>query len=92
MKGKRPHPDSHESWFCKALRQRIKIEPNIGYLKCDHQMSRGRYKGKAGDTINFIWTMLAWNTKKIVQLTRVKGERLNQKGPSLGGRTGIPPV
>ena len=78
-KGKRPHPDSKESWFRKALKQRVKIEPIIGHLKCDHRMNRCRYKGKAGDTVNVVWATLAWNTKKITQLARAKGERLTRK-------------
>jgi IS5 family transposase len=78
-KGKTPHPDSKESWFRKALKQRVKIEPIIGHLKCDHRMNRCRYKGKAGDTFNVIWATLAWNTKKITQLAKAKGERLTRK-------------
>ena len=78
-KGKQPHPDSKKSWFRKALKQRIKIEPIIGHLKCDHRMDRCRYKGKAGDTVNVIWATLAWNTKKITQLAKIKGERLTRK-------------
>jgi len=78
-KGKRPHPDSKESWFRKALKQRVKIEPIIGHLKCDHRMNRCRYRGKAGDTVNVVWATLAWNTKKITQLARVKEERLTRK-------------
>jgi len=78
-KGKHPHPDSKESWFRKALKQRVKIEPIIGHLKCDHRMNRCRYRGKAGDTVNVIWATLAWNTKKITQLARAKGERLTPK-------------
>lgn len=78
-KGKHPHPDSKESWFRKALKQRVKIEPIIGHLKCDHRMNRCRYKGKAGDTVNVIWATLAWNTKKITQLAKAKGERLTSK-------------
>ena len=62
-----------------ALKQRVKIEPIIGHLKCDHRMNRCRYKGKAGDTVNVIWATLAWNTKKITQLARAKGERLTRK-------------
>lgn len=78
-KGKHPHPDSKESWFRKALKQRVKIEPIIGHLKCDHRMNRCRYKGKAGDTVNVIWATLAWNTKKIAHLAKAKGERLIRK-------------
>ena len=44
-KGKTPHPDSEESWFRKALKQRVKIEPVISHLKSDHRMNRCRYKG-----------------------------------------------
>jgi len=74
-KGKTPHPDSRESWFRKALKQRVKIEPIIGHLKCDHRMNRCRYKGAAGDTVNVAWATLAWNTKKIVHLHRQKEEK-----------------
>ena len=71
-KGKKPHPDSEASWFQKALRQRAKIEPVIGHLKSDHRMNRCRYRGAIGDTINVVWATLAWNTKKIVHLHRLK--------------------
>jgi IS5 family transposase len=74
-KGKTPHPDSKESWFRKALKQRVKIEPIIGHLKCDHRMNRCRYKGAAGDTVNVVWATLAWNTKKIVHLHRQREEK-----------------
>lgn len=74
-KGKTPHPDSDESWFRKALRQRAKIEPVIGHLKSDHRMNRCRYKGAIGDTINVVWATLAWNTKKIVHLHKLKEEK-----------------
>jgi IS5 family transposase len=78
-KGKHPHPDSKKSWFQRALRQRVKIEPVIGHLKMDHRMNRCRYKGAAGDTINVVWATLAWNTKKIVHLHRLREEKQNQK-------------
>jgi len=78
-KGKHRHPASQESWFRKALKQRIKIEPVIGHLKCDHRMNRCRYRGKVGDTVNVVWATLAWNTKKIIQLAKAKAERLNRK-------------
>lgn len=74
-KGKTPHPDSKENWFRKALRQRVKIEPVIGHLKCDHRMNRCRYRGKTGDTVNVVWATLAWNTKKIVHLHRRREEK-----------------
>lgn len=74
-RGKTPHPDSDESWFKKALKQRVKIEPVIGHLKSDHRMNRCRYKGAVGDTINVVWATLAWNTKKIVHLHRQKEEK-----------------
>ncbi len=74
-KGKRPHPDSEASWFRKALKQRVKIEPIIGHLKSDHRMNRCRYKGAAGDTVNVVWATLAWNTKKMVHLHRQKEEK-----------------
>jgi IS5 family transposase len=78
-KGKHPHPDSKESWFRRALKQRIKIEPVIGHLKCDHRMNRCRYRGKAGDTVNVVWATLAWNTKKITQLALAREEKLTRK-------------
>jgi IS5 family transposase len=78
-KGKHSHPDSKESWFRKALKQRVKIEPIIGHLKCDHRMNRCRYRGKVGDTINVVWATLAWNTKKITQLARSREEKLNRR-------------
>jgi len=74
-KGKTSHPDSKRSWFQKALKQRIKIEPVIGHLKNDHRMGRCRYKGKIGDTINVVWATIAWNAKKIVHLHRLKEEK-----------------
>jgi len=74
-KGKKPHPQSDESWFRKALRQRVKIEPVIGHLTSDHRMSRCRYKGAFGDTVNVVWATVAWNTKKIVRLHRLKEEK-----------------
>ena len=74
-KGKTPHPRSKESWFRKALRQRVKIEPVIGHLKCDHRMNRCRYRGAAGDTVNVVLATLAWNTKKVVHLHRQKEEK-----------------
>lgn len=74
-KGKIPHPDSRELWFRKALKQRIKIEPVIGHLKCDHRMNRCRYKGMAGDTVNVAWATVAWNTKKVVRLHRQREEK-----------------
>jgi IS5 family transposase len=74
-KGKTPHPNSREAWFKRAVKQRGKIEPIIGHLKCDHRMNRCRYKGAAGDTVNVVWATLAWNTKKIVHLHMQKEEK-----------------
>jgi transposase, IS5 family len=74
-KGKTPHPNAEETWFRKALKQRIKIEPIIGHLKSDHRMNRCRYKGAVGDTVNVVWATLAWNTKKVVHLHRQKEEK-----------------
>ena len=74
-KGKTPHPESRKSWFRKALKQRIKIEPVIGHLKNDHRVGRCRYKGKTGDTTNVVWATIAWNTKKVVHLHRQKEEK-----------------
>jgi IS5 family transposase len=78
-KGKRPHPDSGASWFKQAQRRRIKIEPVIGHLKCDHRMGRCRYKGSAGDTANVIWATVAWNTKKITSLNRQREKTQGSK-------------
>ena len=74
-KGKTPHPDAHTSWFRKAMKRRVKIEPTIGHLKHDHRMSRCRYKGIQGDTANVVWATIAWNTKKMVFLHRMKEAR-----------------
>jgi IS5 family transposase len=79
-KGKTPHPDSKKSWFRKALKQRVKIEPIIGHLKSDHRMNRCRYKGAVGDTSNVVWAILAWNTKKIVQLHEQVKQKQALKG------------
>lgn len=74
-KGRTKHPDSDQSWFRKALKRRIKIEPVISHLKNDHRMNRCRYKGVLGDTANVVWATLAWNTKKIISLHRVKRQK-----------------
>jgi len=74
-KGRRPHPDSYQGWFKKALKRRVKIEPVISHLKSDHRMNRCRYKGVGGDTTNVVWASLAWNTKKITSLYRKKKKR-----------------
>ena len=74
-KGKTPHPDSEESWFRQALKQRVKIEPVISHLKSDHRMNRCRYRGAVGDTVNVVWAILAWNTKKVVHLHRQREEK-----------------
>jgi IS5 family transposase len=78
-KGKKPHPNSKEHWFKRALKQRVKIEPIIGHLKSDHRMNRCRYKGAKGDTINVVWATLAWNTKKVTYLHRQKEEKQAQR-------------
>jgi len=77
------HPDSKESWFRRVAKQRVKIEPVIGHLKCDHRMNRCRYRGAAGDTVNVVWATLAWNTKKITHLAMKREERQNKKALSL---------
>ena len=77
-KGKHPHPDRRASWFRRAIRRRVAIEPVIGHLKQDHRMNRCRYKGRVGDTANVVWASLAWNTKKLVFLSRLKEEK---RGP-----------
>ncbi len=77
-KGKHPHPDRRASWFRKAIRRRVAIEPVIGHLKQDHRMNRCWYKGRVGDTANVVWASLAWNTKKLVFLSWLKEEK---RGP-----------
>lgn len=74
-KGRKPHPDSEKTWFRKALKRRVKIEPVISHLKNDHRMNRCRYKGVFGDTVNVVWATLAWNTKKIISLNRTKSQK-----------------
>ena len=74
-RGKQPHPARRASWFRRAMRRRVAIEPVIGHLKQDHRMNRCRYKGGVGDTINVIWASLAWNTKKLVFLSWLKEEK-----------------
>jgi len=63
-KGKKPHPQAHESWFKRLQRYRAKMEPTIGHLKADHGMDRCRYKGFEGDHINASLAVIAWNLKK----------------------------
>ena len=67
-RGKKPHRDSENSWFKRALKQRVKIEPVIGHLKADHRMGRCRYKGPEGDTTNVIWAAAAWNMRKVTRI------------------------
>lgn len=78
-KGKRPHPDRRASWFRRAMRRRVAVEPVIGHLKQDHRMNRCRYKGWIGDTVNVGWASLAWNTKKLVFLSWLKEEKRGPK-------------
>jgi len=78
-KGKHPHPDRRASWFRKAIRRRVAIEPVIGHLKQDHRMNRCRYKGRVGDTGNVVWASLAWNIKKLVFLSWLKEEKRGRK-------------
>lgn len=78
-KGRKPHPNSDQVWFKKALKRRVKIEPVIGHLKTDHRMNRCRYKGVLGDTANVVWATLAWNTKKIISLYRGKRQKEEEK-------------
>lgn len=80
-KGRKPHPDSDQTWFRKALKRRVKIEPVISHLKNDHRMNRCRYKGIFGDTANVVWATLAWNTKKIISLYRLKKQKDELKRP-----------
>jgi len=77
-KDKTPYPNSNKPWFKNAMKQRITIEPVIGHLKSDHQMNRCHYKGAKGDTVNVVWTTLAWNTKKITRLGRKAGTKRDE--------------
>ena len=79
QKGKQPHPDRWASWFRRAIRRRVAIEPVIGHLKQDHRMNRCRYKGWVGDMANVTWASLAWNTKKLVFLSWLKEEKRGPK-------------
>jgi transposase, IS5 family len=79
-KGRQPHADSHQPWFKKALKRRVKIEPVISHLKSDHRMNRCRYKGVGGDIANVVWASLAWNTKKITTLYYKKKQKVKGKG------------
>jgi IS5 family transposase len=83
-RGKQPHPDRRASWFRRAMRRRVALEPVIGHLKHDHRMNRCRYKGRLGDTINVVWASLAWNTKKIVFLSWLKEEKRGHRALALG--------
>ena len=74
-RGKKPHRDSENSWFKRALKQRVKIEPVIGHLKADHRMGRCRYKGPEGDTTNVIWAAAAWNMRKVTRIQAKKQAR-----------------
>lgn len=78
-KGRKPHPNSKQGWFKKALKRRVKIEPVISHLKHDHRMNRCRYQGVLGDTANVVWATLAWNTKKIISLYRNKRQKDESK-------------
>ena len=78
-KGKQPHPDRQASWFRRAIRRRVAVEPVIGHLKQDHRMNRCRYKGWVGDMANVTWASLAWNTKKLVFLSWLKEEKRGPK-------------
>jgi IS5 family transposase len=82
-KGKQPHRDSQNSWFKRALKQRVKIEPIIGHLKTDHRMNRCRYKGPEGDTTNVVWATVAWNVRKTTRLQAIK----EQKGAKRKAKT-----
>ncbi len=84
-RGKRSHPHGQVGWFKRALRRRVKIEPVISHLKHDHRLSRCRYKGPVGDTANVVWASLAWNTKKVVFLSWLKGQKQAQREVRLAG-------
>lgn len=78
-RGKKPHRDSENSWFKRALKQRVKIEPVIGHLKADHRMGCCRYKGPQGDTSNVIWAAAAWNMRKVAQIQAKKHARVQNR-------------
>jgi len=78
-KGKQPHRDSQNSWFKRALKQRVKIEPVIGHLKADHRMDRCRYKGPEGDTANVVWAAAAWNMRKVTRIYAFKQAKVDQR-------------
>ena len=50
--------------FCK----RAGIEPTIGHLKADHQLSRNFYKGVKGDAINVLLAAAAYNLKRAMRV------------------------
>ena len=50
--------------FCK----RAGIEPTIGHLKADHQLSRNFYKGVKGDAINVLLAAAAYNFKRAMRV------------------------
>jgi IS5 family transposase len=78
-KGKRPHRDSEQPWFKRALKQRVKIEPVIGHLKADHRLGCCRYKGPPGDTANVVWAAAAWNMRKVTKIHAVKQKKAHKR-------------
>lgn len=58
LKGKSRHPHSQSSWFQRACKRRVKMEPVIGHLKNDHRMTRCPHHGVWEDTVNVVWATL----------------------------------
>jgi len=48
----------------KRCRRRAAIEPIIGHLKTDFRLARNFLKGIAGDEINLLMAVCAWNIEK----------------------------
>lgn len=48
------------------LKEELRIEPKIGYLKQDHRLSRNFYKGIKGDTINVMLAAAGMNFKRMI--------------------------
>jgi len=50
----------------KGFRRRAAIEPKIGHLKQDHQLSRNYYKGIKGDNIKVMLAAAAMNFRRMM--------------------------
>ena len=59
----RHHRSKKHKLFCK----RAGIEPTIGHLKSDHRLGRNFYKGLAGDAINILLAVAAYNFKRAMK-------------------------